>query len=141
MRYVRTAWAHARHAETDNRRPGFTAAGLTNFLDGQLFGSETMSVDGEMFAQVWPITNAQRCRLSARKSAQPRPSIKPEVLCTPCRNMVGAFVTNQPHGALTSYIVDGLVQDDLEHYGCRVCSTKLVRDKKSRDFGVRWRLI
>jgi ferredoxin-thioredoxin reductase catalytic subunit len=55
--------------------------------------------------------------------------------------MIGAFVTNQPHVALTSYVIDGVVQDDLEHYGCRVCSTKLVRDKKSRDFGVRWRLI
>jgi hypothetical protein len=55
--------------------------------------------------------------------------------------MVGAFVANEPHGALTSYIVDAVVQDDLEYYGCGVCGTKLARDKKSHDFGVRWRLI
>jgi hypothetical protein len=100
-----------------------------------------MSVDGEMFTQVSLATLARRGRLSPRKLMHPRPLVKPEVLCTPCRNMIGAFVTNQPHVALTSYVIDGVVQDDLEHYGCRVCSTKLVRDKKSRDFGVRWRLI
>jgi hypothetical protein len=100
-----------------------------------------MSVDGEMFTQVWAATTARRGRLSARKLMPPRPLIKPEVLCTPCRNMIGAFVANQPHVALTSFVVDELVQDDLEYYGCRVCSTKLVREKKSHDFGVRWRLI
>ena len=100
-----------------------------------------MSVDGEMFTQVWSATKTRRDRLSARKSMQPRPLIKPEVLCTPCRNMIGAFVANQPHVALTSYIVDAVVQDDLEHYGCGVCGTKLARDKQSQDFGVRWRLI
>jgi len=55
--------------------------------------------------------------------------------------MIGAFVANEPHVALTSYVVDGLVQNDLEHYGCRVCNTKLAREKMSHDFGVRWRLI
>jgi PP-loop superfamily ATP-utilizing enzyme len=99
-----------------------------------------MSVDGEMFTQVWATTNARRGRLSARKLVQPRPLIKPEVLCTHCRNMIVEFFANQPHGALTSYIVDGSAQDDLEHYGCGVCSTKLARDKKNHDFGVRWRL-
>ena len=98
-----------------------------------------MSVDGEMFAQVLAATQARRGRLSTRKLIQPRPLIKPEVLCTPCRNMIGAFVANQPHVELT-YVVDALVQDDIEYYRCRVCSTKLVRDKKSHDFGVRWRL-
>jgi len=100
-----------------------------------------MSVDGEMFTQASLATLARRGRLSPRKLMHPRPLIKPEVLCTPCRNMIGAFVANQPHVALTSYVDDGLVQDDLEYYGCRVCSTKLVREKKSHDFGVRWRLI
>jgi len=100
-----------------------------------------MSVDGEMLTQVLAATKARRGRLSTRKLVQPRPLVKPEVLCTPCRNMIGAFVAAQPHLELTGYIVDGLVQDDLEHYGCRVCSTKLVREKKSHDFGVRWRLI
>ena len=100
-----------------------------------------MPVDGEMFTQVLAATKARRGRLSARKLMQPRPLIKPEVLCTPCRNMIGAFVANEPHVALTNYVVDALVQGDLEYFGCRVCSTKLVRDKKSRDFGVRWRLI
>ena len=55
--------------------------------------------------------------------------------------MIGAFVANEPHVALTNYVVDALVQDNLEYYGCRVCSTKLVREKTSHDFGVRWRLI
>ena len=100
-----------------------------------------MSVDGEMFAQVLVAAKARRGRLSARKLMQPRPLTKPEVLCTDCRNMIGAFVVNAPHVALTSFVVDGLVHNDLEHYGCGVCSTKLVRDKKSHDFGVRWRLI
>jgi hypothetical protein len=54
--------------------------------------------------------------------------------------MIGAFVANEPHVALTSYAVHGSVQSDLEYYGCGVCSTKLVREKKSHDFGVRWRL-
>jgi hypothetical protein len=100
-----------------------------------------MSADGEMFTQIWATTNARRGRLSARKLMQPRPPVKPEVLCTPCRNMIGAFVANQPHFALTSFVDEGLVQDDLEYYGCLVCSTKLVRDKHNHDFGVRWRLI
>jgi hypothetical protein len=99
-----------------------------------------MLIDGEMFTQVLVAAKARRGRLSARKLMQPRPPIKPEVLCTPCRDMIGAFVANEPHVALTNYVVDGSVQDDLEHYGCGVCSTKLVRDKKSHDFGVRWRL-
>lgn len=98
-----------------------------------------MSVDGEVFTQVLAAAKARHGRLSARKLMQPRPLIKPQVLCTDCRNMVGAFVANEPHVALTNYIVDGLAQD-LEHYGCGVCNTKLVRDKKSHDFGVRWRL-
>jgi ferredoxin-thioredoxin reductase catalytic subunit len=55
--------------------------------------------------------------------------------------MIGAFVANEPHLALTSYVVDALAQDNLEYYGCGMCRTELVRDKKSRDFGVRWRLI
>lgn len=100
-----------------------------------------MSVDGEMLTQVLAATKARRGRLSTRKLVQPRPLVKPEVLCTPCRNMIGAFVADQPHLELTSYVVVGLVQDNLEHYSCRVCSTKLVREKKSQDFGVRWRLI
>ena len=101
-----------------------------------------MSVGGEMFAQVSLATLARRGRLTPRKLMHPRPLIKPEVLCTPCRNMIGALVANEPHVALTSYVVDALPpQNDLEYYGCRVCSTKLVRDKKSHDFGVRWRLI
>jgi hypothetical protein len=106
-------------------------------------GVDDMSVDGEMFTQVLAATTARRGRLSARKLMQPRPLFKPEVLCTDCRNMIGAFVANEPHDALanSNYVGDGLVQDDLEYYGCRVCSTKLVREKKSHDFGVRWRLI
>jgi hypothetical protein len=100
-----------------------------------------MSVDGEMFAQVLVAAKTRRGRLSARKLMQPRPLIKPQVICTPCRNMIGAFVANQPHFALTSYVVDALAQGDLEYYGCGVCSTKLVREKTSNDFGVRWRLI
>jgi len=55
--------------------------------------------------------------------------------------MIGAFVANEPHVGLTSCVFDVPVRDDLEYYGCQVCSTKLVRDKKSHDFGVRWRLI
>jgi hypothetical protein len=56
--------------------------------------------------------------------------------------MIGAFVANEPHVALTNYVVvDAMLQDDLEYYGCQVCSTKLVRAKTSRAFGVRWRLI
>jgi hypothetical protein len=104
-------------------------------------GVDAMSVDGEMFTQVLAATKARRGQLSARKLMQPRPLIKPEVLCNDCRNMIGAFVTNEPHIALTNHVVDALVQDDLEYYGCRVCSTKLVRAKRSHDFGVRWRLI
>ena len=100
-----------------------------------------MSVDGEMFTHVLVAAKARRGRLSARKLMQSRPLIKPGVLCTDCRSMIGAFVANEPHVALTNYVVDGLVQDELEHYGCGVCSTKLVREKKSRDFDVRWRLI
>jgi len=100
-----------------------------------------MSVDGEMFTQVWAATKTRRGRFSARKLMQARPLIKPEVICTDCRSMIGAFVANEPHVALTNYVVDGLVQDDLEHYGCGVCSTKLVRNRKSYDFGVRWRLV
>jgi hypothetical protein len=100
-----------------------------------------MSVDGEMLTQLLVATKARRGRLSTRKLMQPRPLIKPEVLCIDCRSMIGAFVANEPHVALTSYVVDGLVQNDLEHYGCRVCNTKLAREKTSHDFGVRWRLI
>ena len=100
-----------------------------------------MSVDAEMPTQVSLATLARRGRLSPRKLMPPRPLVKPEVLCTPCRNMIGAFVANRPHVALTSYVVDGVVQDDLEYFGCQVCSTKLVREKNSHDFGVRWRLI
>jgi hypothetical protein len=100
-----------------------------------------MSIDSEMFTQVWAATKTRRGRLSARRLMQPQPLIKPEVLCTACRGMIGAFVANEPHVALTNYAVDGPAHDDFEHYGCRVCSTKLVRDKKSYDFGVRWRLI
>jgi hypothetical protein len=100
-----------------------------------------MSVDGEMFAQVLVAAKTRRGRLSARKLMQPRPLTRAEVICTPCRNMIGAFVANEPHLALTSYVVDALAQDNLEYYGCGMCRTELVRDKKSRDFGVRWRLI
>ena len=100
-----------------------------------------MSVDGEMLAQVSPATEALFGRIARRKVRQPPPSVKPQVLCNPCRNMIGAFVANEPHFELTGYAVDPLVQDDFEYYGCRVCSTKLARDKKSHDFGVRWRLI
>jgi hypothetical protein len=103
-------------------------------------GVDAMSVDGEMFARVLAATKARGGRVSARKWMQPRPLIKPEVLCNDCRNMIGSFVTNEPHVALTSHVVDALVHDDLEYYGCRVCSNKLVRDKRSHDFGVRWRL-
>jgi hypothetical protein len=112
-----------------------------NFLMDNSSGVDAMSVDGEMFGQVLATATVRRGRLSARKLMQPRPLIKPEVLCTDCRNMIGAFVANEPHLALTNYVVDAMVHDDLEYYGCRVCSTKLVRDKKNRDFGVRWRLI
>lgn len=100
-----------------------------------------MSVDGEMFTQVLAATKARRGRLTARKLMRPRPLVKPEVLCTACRNMIGAFVTNEPHLALSNHVFDVPVQDNLEYYGCRVCSTKLARDKGSQDFGVRWRLI
>ena len=54
--------------------------------------------------------------------------------------MIGAFVANEPHLALSNHVFDVLAQDGLEYYGCRVCSTKLARDR-SHDFGVRWRLI
>jgi hypothetical protein len=100
-----------------------------------------MSVDGEMFMQVLAATKARHGRLTARKLMQARPLVKPEVLCTACRNMIGAFVANEPHLALSNHVLDLSVQDDLEYYGCQVCSTKLARDKKSHDFGVRWRLI
>lgn len=105
-----------------------------------------MSVQGEVvsqeiFTQVLVAAKSRRGRLSGRKSMKPLPLFKPKVLCGDCRSMIGAFVANEPHVALTSYVVDGLAQGDLEHYGCRVCSTKLVRDKESHDFGVRWRLI
>jgi hypothetical protein len=100
-----------------------------------------MLIDGEMFTQVFVAAKARRGRLSARKLMQPQPLTRAEVICTPCRNMIGAFVANEPHLALTNYVVDAMVQDDLEYYGCRVCSTKLVLDKGSGDFGVRWRLI
>jgi hypothetical protein len=100
-----------------------------------------MSVDGEMFTQVSPATEALSGRIARRKVRQPRPLMKPQVLCTPCRNMIGAFVANEPHVGLTNCVFDVPVRDDLEYYGCRVCSTRLVRDKKSHDFGVRWRLI
>jgi len=100
-----------------------------------------MSVDGAMFTQVLVAAKARRGRLSARKLTLPRPLSKPEVLCSDCRTMIGAFVANEPHVALTRYVVDALVQQDLEYYGCGVCSTKLARERKSHDFGVRWRLI
>lgn len=100
-----------------------------------------MSVDGEMFAQVPPATEALFGRTARRKVRPPRPPMKPQVLCSPCRNLIGAFVANEPHGGLTGYVFDAPVRDDLEYYGCQVCSTKLVRDKMSHDFGVRWRLI
>ncbi len=100
-----------------------------------------MSVDGEMFAQVSPAAESLFGRIARRKVRQPRPPMKPQVLCSPCRNMIGAFVANEPHGGLTSYVFDAPVRDDLEYYGCQVCGTKLARDKMSHDFGVRWRLI
>ena len=102
-----------------------------------------MPVDGEMLAQVSPATEALLGRIDRRKVRQFRPHMKPkpQVLCTPCRNMIGAFVANEPHVGLTSYVFDAGVRDDLEYYGCQVCGTKLVRDKMSHDFGVRWRLI
>ena len=99
-----------------------------------------MSIDGEMFSQVSLAMLARRGRLAPRKLLHARPLIKPEVLCIDCRNIIGAFVANEPHVALLSY-VDPLAQIDLEHYGCRVCSTRLVREKKSYAFGTRWRLI
>jgi hypothetical protein len=71
---------------------------------------------------------------------KPQP-MKPKVLCTPCRNLIGAPVANEPHVALTSCVVDDLSQDNAEHYGCRICGAKLARPKQSHDFGVRWRLI
>jgi hypothetical protein len=55
--------------------------------------------------------------------------------------MIGASVANEPHVALTAYVVDVFAQDKAEHYECRICSTKLAREEKSHDFGVRWRLI
>ncbi len=100
-----------------------------------------MSVDSEMFPQVSPVTWERRGGIAARTERRRRPLIKPGVLCTACRNMIGAPVANEPHVALTAYVVDGCAQDDAEHYGCRICSTKLEREKKSHDFGVRWRLI
>jgi hypothetical protein len=70
-----------------------------------------------------------------------RPLMKPKVLCTSCRNMIGAPVANEPHVALTARVVDELPQDNAEHYGCRICGANLAREKESHDFGVRWRLI
>jgi len=98
-------------------------------------------VDGEMLAQVSLAKEALFGRIARRKVRRFRPLVKPQVLCTPCRNMIGAFVANEPHVGLTSWAFGVPVRDDLEYYGCQVCSTKLVRDKKSHDFGVRWRLI
>lgn len=100
-----------------------------------------MSVDGETFIQVLVAAKARRGRLSALKLMQPRPLVKPEVLCSDCRSMIGAFVADEPHVALTRCAVAMSAHDDLEYYGCGVCRSKLVREKKSHDFGVRWRLI
>jgi hypothetical protein len=56
------------------------------------------------------------------------------------RNMtIPAF---HPHRReLASCTADVLAHDNAEHYGCRICDTKLAREKGNHDFGVRWRLI
>lgn len=108
-------------------------------LMGELLGGDAMTVDGEMFTQVSPATEA-RHRGSATRIVR-RPLIKPKVLCTSCRNMIGASVGNEPHVALTPCVVDVFARDNAEHYECGICSTKLAREKGSHDFGVRWRLI
>ena len=95
-----------------------------------------MPVDGEMFT----LLSRSRRRRTAMRIVE-RPPIKPKVLCTSCRNIIGASVANEPHVALTAYVVDVFAQDKAEHYECRICSTKLAREEKSHDFGVRWRLI
>jgi|SRR5690348_15307647 len=98
-----------------------------------------MPIVGEMLIPVSPATE-WRCRRSALRSVK-RPLIKPKVLCTSCRNLVGAPVANEPHAALTAPPVDESAQDGVEHYGCRICRARLAREKESHDFGVRWRLI
>ena len=55
-----------------------------------------MPIDGEMLAQVSPAKEALFGRIARHKVRQPRPLVKPQVLCTPCRNMIGAFVANEP---------------------------------------------
>ena len=99
-----------------------------------------MSAEGQTFTQVLVAAKARRGRLSALKLLQPRPLVKPKVLCTDCRSMIGTFVANEPHVALT-HCAGPMSAQDLEYYGCGVCRSKLVRAKKSHDFGVRWRLI
>ena len=98
-----------------------------------------MPVVGEMFAQVSPEIELRRRRSAVH--IVKRPLIKPKVLCTSCRNMIGAPVANEPHVALTDRLVDELAQERAEHYRCRICDAKLAREKESNDFGVRWRLI
>lgn len=98
-------------------------------------GVDAMPGDGEMFA-----LPGFRRRRSAMRIVE-RPPIKPKVLCTSCRNIIGASVGNEPHAALAPYAADVLAQDNTEHYGCRICDTKLAREKGNHDFGVRWRLI
>ena len=95
-----------------------------------------MPVDGEMFTL---LSRSGRRRTAMR--IVERPPIKPKVLCTSCRNIIGASVANEPHAALTPRVAGGFRQDDAEHYGCRICDTRLAREKGNHDFGVRWRLI
>lgn len=98
-----------------------------------------MPVAGEMYTQLSPATEWRR-RRSAMRIVKP-PLMKPKVICTSCRNMIGAPVANEPHVALAACAVNYFAQDNAEHYECRICGAKLAREKQSHDFAVRWRLI
>ena len=78
-----------------------------------------MSVDGEMFTQVLVAAKARSGRLSARKLMQPRPLISPKYSAL-LQKYDRRIRCQEPHLALTNYVVDALAQGNLEYYGCGV---------------------
>jgi hypothetical protein len=61
--------------------------------------------------------------------------------CVHCRILLDSPVGVEPHASLKTYLVSALSEGKVEYYECRACGTKLLREHRKHDPGVRWQLV
>lgn len=59
--------------------------------------------------------------------------------CVDCSLLVGAQAALGPHNALRLERLELLALGTAEHYQCRVCKAKLLRELKTADPDAQWR--